>query len=371
MIKFNDIQGVLKDYPPPEKKKAECLIGVFQGQGVGPEVIKAALVVLEAAADGTHHSFEIKTLDTTTPSSKTVPLSSVITFCESIFDRGGVVMAGPIGGRGVYDLRSHFDLFCKITPLCPSLSLSDAGVIKSEILDGVDILVIRENCSGIYMGQWDEKELDNDLAGTHTFQYSRQETLRILRVAFDLASKRRKRLTLVLKPGGLPTISRIWTEALDEIASERDDVAVEILEVDNAAFQLIRFPKRFDVVVTGNLFGDILSDCGGLLLGSRGMCYSGNFGPCGKAIYQTGHGAAYDIAGSNQANPVAQIHSLSMMLRTSFGLKALPEIIENGVENALNEGWRTPDIAVTGSKVVGTEELGHKIAQAIIKLKAI
>lgn len=371
MITFDDIQYAFPESRIRLDSQTGFLIGVYPGQGIGPEIITVALDILCTAAKGTRHKFTILFPDDTVlgqPEPWQNENSDVIAFCETIFSRGGAVLAGPIGGRGVYNLRSHFDLFCKITPLCPAGALRDVGVIRPEALEWVDILVVRENSGGVYMGRWSEMTLGDDLVGAHSFQYSKAQVLRILRVAFKLASRRRRKLTLVLKQGGLPSISRVWTTALEELAPERNHVTVEMLEVDNAAFQLIQAADRFDVVVADNLFGDILSDCGGLLLGSRGMCFSGNFGTGGKAIFQTGHGAAYDIAGLDTANPVAQVHSLTMMLRTRFGLSTLAGRIETGIQEVLAEGWRTPDIAAPGSKVVGTRELGRRIASKVGQL---
>lgn len=371
MIEFDEIQRAMPAWPSPSNGENGFLIGVFPGQGIGLEVIEVALKILRTAAGGTRFSFNIEVMDNPAASLDSQVVSKdVIAFCESIFARGGAVMAGPVGGRVVYDLRGNFDLFCKITPLVPGAALRSTGVIKPEVLEGINILIVRENSGGIYMGQWSEKNSDNHASATHSFTYRKAEALRILRVAFELAANRRRRLTLILKTEGLPSISRVWITALKELAPEWNHVDCEILEVDNAAFQLIRYPHKFDVVVTGNLFGDILSDCGGLLLGSRGLCFSGNFGKGGNAIYQTGHGAAYDIAGRDKANPIGQLTSLSMMLRTSFALKALSVKIERGITKALSDGWRTPDIAGPGSKIVGTRELGRQIALAIENLNS-
>jgi 3-isopropylmalate dehydrogenase len=362
------MQWAFPDCPPPSGRKAEFVVGVFPGQGIGPEVIAVAMDVLQAVTSQRQPSVTARFFTgaaTIQQEGGQTDMNALIGFCNDVFARDGVVLAGPIGGRGVYELRAHFDLFCKLTPLCPTEALRDAGVIRAEVLDDVDILVVRENSGGIYMGQWHEMMRGNDLIATHSFQYSKEQVLRILRVAFALAARRRRKLTLVLKPGGLPSISRVWQQAISELAPEWAQVVVDLLEVDNAAFQLIQDPRRFDVVVTSNLFGDILSDCGGLLLGSRGMCYSGNYGSGGKAIYQTGHGAAHDLAGSDTANPIAQLHSLIMMLRASFGLEAAAARIETGILQVLAAGWRTPDIAARGSKVVGTRELGRLIVARI------
>jgi 3-isopropylmalate dehydrogenase len=291
----------------------------------------------------------------------------VLAFCESIFEEGGAVLSGPAGGRFVYELRSHFDLFCKVVPLSPLAALFDTGVLKPDALQDVDILLVRENVGGVYFGRWEEERGEHGITASHCFEYRRDQVERILRVAVGLAKARRKRLSLVLKAEGIPSISRLWIEVWNGLL-KGSDLDYEILQVDNAAFQLIHAARNFDVVVSTNLFGDILADCGGLLLGSRGVCFSGNFGSNGMAVYQTGHGAAYDLAGSDRANPIGQILSLAMLLQVSFGLPELADRIKSGIEKTLGEGWRTPDIMVPGCRVVGTQELGRRISQAIEEL---
>jgi 3-isopropylmalate dehydrogenase len=167
-----------------------------------------------------------------------------------------------------------------------------------------------------------------------------------------------------LKTEGIPSISRLWVKVLEELVRDVD-LRTEVLQVDNAVFQLLREARNLDVIVSPNLFGDILADSGGLLLGSRGMCFSGNLGRDGMAVYQTGHGGAHDLAGSDRANPIGQIHSLSMLLRTSFGLTGSADLIERAVERTLRDGWRTPDIDAPGRKIIGTREMGRRIAQAV------
>ena len=350
------------------EERSEYTIGVLPGEGIGPEVIEASLHVLDAATRGEALPFRVRMggkigLPARQETGRELT-SEVVDFCESVFAEGGAVLCGPAGGRFVYDLRSRFDLFCKIIPLRPLVPLQDTGVIKAEALKDVDILVVRENVGGIYFGRWEERQAKEGLTATHSFDYRQALVERILGVAMAFARTRRRRLTMVLKTEGIPSISRLWIKVLEDLR-QGEDLRIEILQVDNAVFQLLHDARCFDVIVTPNLFGDILADCGGLLLSSRGMCFSGNLGRDGRAVYQTGHGGALDLAGKDRANPIGQIHSLSMLLRVSFGLKELAGRIETAVEKTLQDGWRTPDINGPGRRIVGTREMGHRIAQAL------
>jgi 3-isopropylmalate dehydrogenase len=352
---------------PPEER-AHYTIGVLPGEGIGPEVIEASLLVLDAVSRETAIPFEVLTggkigLQAMQETGH-VLTPDVIEFAESTFTEGGALLCGPAGGRFVYELRARFDLFCKIIPLRPLVPLQDTGVIKAEALEDVDILIVRENVGGIYFGRWEERQGTQGWTATHSFDYRQDLVERILRVAIGLSCARRRRLSLVLKTEGIPSISRLWIKILEELVQDVD-LHTEILQVDNAVFQLLREARSMDVIVSPNLFGDILADSGGLLLGSRGMCFSGNLGRDGMAVYQTGHGGAQDLAGSDQANPIGQIHSLSMMLRTSFGLSEAADRIEAAVDRTLRDGWRTPDINAPGCKIIGTQEMGLRIAQAV------
>ncbi|MEW5901693.1 MAG: isocitrate/isopropylmalate family dehydrogenase, partial [Acidobacteriota bacterium] len=278
--------------------------------------------------------------------------------------RGGALLCGPGGGRFVYDLRARFDLFCKISPVRPLASLLDAGAVKPEAKKGADIFLVRENAGGDYFGRWQQEENRGKKIASHHVEYREEEVERIVRVALGLAKNRRGRLTLVLKSHGLPAISELWASVTEKLVKD-SGVRLEILEADNAAFQLIQAARDFDVAVSSNLFGDILADCAGLLLGSRGLCFSGNFGTDGKAVYQTGHGAAYDLQGRDQANPVGQILSLALLLEVSFGLTGMATVILNGLEKTLGEGWRTADIASPGHRVVGTREFGQRLIDSL------
>lgn len=359
----------LGESPPLHRPLEPHVIGVLTGEGVGGEVVPVALELLDTLAAHTGAAFEIRhggMIGTSALGHFGKCLTEDVTqFCESTFADGGAIFCGPGGDRFVYELRARFDLFCKFTPLRPLPALVDVGVIRSECLADVDIVAVRENTGGLYLGQWGLEESATDgKEAFHRFAYRQATVDRIVRAGAVLASHRRGMLTITTKPGGVPSISALWAERAKHICEEVG-VSLRVLEIDNAAYQIIADARSFDVVVSPNMFGDVLADCGALLLGSRGLSYSGNFAHGGKAVYQTGHGAAYDIAGSDRANPVGQILSLAMMLRESFALHSQAAAIMVAVDTTLAQGFRTPDIAAPGSRVVGTRELGERIAQAL------
>lgn len=345
------------------------LIGILPGEGVGPELIDVALTILTAVSATTSIQFEIITggpigLPARKETGRDLS-DEVIDFCQSIFNRYGVIFCGPGGGRFVYELRSHFDLYCKFVPIRPIPALHDTGVLCPEARTGVDIVIVRENTGGVYLGEWGQDERHTTTA-YHRFSYTETHVDRILKVAARLAGRRRQRLTVVLKPGGVPAISSLWQRKMQEVCAAFP-LDLQMLEIDNAMYQIIANAHAFDVVVAPNMFGDVLADGAGLLLGSRGLCFSGNFNDTRAAVYQTGHGAAYDLTGTDQANPVGQIHALAMMLRESCHLPALAAAVEAAVEATLVAGFRTPDIAGIGNKTVGTVELGCRIADRVAK----
>lgn len=362
------LYGMIPGWTSPSGEKAEYTIGVLPGEGIGPEIIEVSLSILDALTQGTPVRFKVdKGGDigiAALHKTGEVLTKEVISFVETVFLEGGAVLCGPGGGRFVYKLRSQFDLFCKVTPIQPLPALLDVSVVKTDNLKEVDILIVRENAGGIYFGQWEETQESDGLKASHTFEYREDQVKRILDIAVALASRRRGRLSLVLKPNGIPSISNLWIDVFRSV--ERDvNLESQILEADYAAYQLIHAAQAFDVILCPNLFGDILSDLGGVLMGSRGMSFSGNFGKDGRAVYQTGHGAAYDLSGRDQANPIGQLCSLAMLLRVSFGQQGLARRIEAATEKVLREGWRTPDIASPGCRVIGTRELGQRIVEAI------
>jgi 3-isopropylmalate dehydrogenase len=351
---------------------SSLIIGVLKGEGIGPDVIQAALLVLSALESLGNNRFEVRfggLIGEEAESHYGESLSEeVVKFCRDVFLQRGAVLCGPGGGRFVYDLRRRFDLFCKLSPLKVSAELIHASHIKSVYLQNVDILLIRENVSGIYQGKWKETHIHSEgRRAEQTFYYEESQVRRILEVAVRIAAHRHGRIALPIKDAGIPTISRLWRDCLSEIAV-RYGVKYSLLNVDHMAYQLAQNPRDFDVIIASNLFGDILADLGGVLLGSRGLTYSGNFSSTGAAVYQTNHGACYDLKGKNEANPVGQILSLAMLLRESFGLIREACLIEYGVADVWRQGWRTADLAEEGCRVLGTKEIGDLIADSVIKL---
>jgi 3-isopropylmalate dehydrogenase len=349
--------------------KGEFTIGILTGEGIGSEVITGALEVLEAVACHSQFSFDIcygGLIGKTAVEAHGKALTpEVIEWCESVFANEGAILCGPGGGRFVYEMRARFQLFCKFTPIRPYPELRDTGVLRPEALSNIDLVVVRENVSGLYFGEYDRQV---DASGidrvTYTFGYRRDEIQRIIQAGINLARHRRRRLSLVVKPGGVPAVSQLWIEVFNQLVTDAD-ITTDIIEVDNASYQIIAAASDFDVIVAPNLFGDILSDGAALLLGSRGMSYSGNFGENGIATYQTGHGAAHDISDKDIANPLGQILSTAMMLRESFGLFHAADAIETAIGKILAAGIRTVDIAAPDSQVVGTREMVRLVVAAV------
>ena len=199
---------------------------------------------------------------------------------------------------------------------------------------------------------------------SHRYAYSEAQVHRILRSAFNAARRRQGKVCVTTKPGGIPSISELWRTQAEALSAETG-VKLSVLEIDNAVYQLIANPQNFDVVASPNMFGDVLADAGALLLGSRGMSYSGNFGSGGKAVYQTAHGAAHDLAGTDRANPLGQVLSVAMMLRESFDLPEASDRICRAVDTVLARGLRTPDIAAKNSIIVGTKEMSRLVRDAV------
>jgi 3-isopropylmalate dehydrogenase len=345
------------------------LIGVLGGEGIGPDVMGAALEVLEAARSAGGSDFEIRQggaigRDAELMTGRALT-EEVAAFCAGLFDEGGVLLCGPGGGRFVYDLRRRFDLFCKISPLKPMGCLLEAGRLKSRCVEGVDILIVRENVGGVYQGDWRETAHERDgRVCEHAFRYSEVQVRRLLDAAASLAAQRRGNLAVVVKEGGIPAVSALWRDIGNDAAS-RAGVAPSFVDIDLAAYRLVADPLSFDVLAAPNLFGDVLADVGAVLLASRGMSFSGNFAESGAAVYQTNHGSALDLAGQGRANPIGQIASTAMMLRESFGLAREAAWIEDAVEETLRLGFRTFDIAEPGATIVGTAELGQRIAAEV------
>ena len=347
----------------------ELNIGILMGEGVGPEVIPASVSVLSAIEHSTSLNINISHggligRDAKEAFGKALS-DEVIAWSKQLFNENGAILCGPAGSRFVYEMRSEFDLYCKFTPVKPNPILSDIGVIKSTALKNVDLMLVRENASGDYYG---ESIRETDLHGRnrvkHSFAYFADEVHRIIDVAIRLARQRRGKLCLVIKSDGIPGVSKLWSDIFNEQVHDTS-LDTSILEIDNAVYQIIAAADRFDVIVSPNMFGDILADNASLLLGTRGLSYSGNFGASGIATYQTGHGAAYNLAGQDIANPIGQILSVAMMFRESFGLPNIAGVIEESVNEVLLSGIRTQDIAAPGTTIVGTAEMGERIAELV------
>ncbi len=355
------------------EKRTFLTLGVLRGEGIGPEVIDATLRVLQAIESCSGElRFRLRfggEIGEAAIQDCGQPLSpQVCEFCAEIFADSGAVLAGPGGNRFVYQARRQFALFYKLNPLVPATVPLRASRMRPEYTKNVDILVLRENLGGVYQGTWEEKtSTGTGRMAAQRFWYSEEQIRSILLVAVDFALKRRGELTVVVKPNGVPTISALWVECARELASQYA-LKLQVLEIDYATFSLIQEPQQFDVVVTPNLFGDILADVGGVLLGSRGLCYGGSFSATNAAIYQTNHGAAYDLAGTDRANPVGQMYSLAMLLRESFGLQREANLIHTAVTWVWQSGIRTDDLAEPGCRSVGTREMGELVADAVRKL---
>jgi 3-isopropylmalate dehydrogenase len=347
------------------------IIGIIEGTGIGPEIIRAALHVLEAVEQVIGIKFEVRHggpigEEAEVLLGQSLP-DSVVRFCEEVFDRSGAILSGPGGRRYVYDLRRRFDLFCKFVPIQPWPQLARVGHIASQYLQNVDLLIVRDNVGGVYQGQWQNRATAEGLVAEHSFSYSESQVRRLAEVAVRAAAGRRGKLHVIVKQDGVPTISALWQE-VSLSAARKYHVEAVIMNVDLAAYELIQHPAKFDVLVTPNLFGDILVDVAGVLMGSRGVTFSGNFEANGKAVYQTNHGCAQDIAGTDVANPAGQILSLAMLLRESFGLVEPAALIEEALVSVWNQGWRTADLAEPGCRLLGTRAMADRVAQQIFHI---
>jgi 3-isopropylmalate dehydrogenase len=358
--------------PVQDRERArKPVIGILKGEGVGSEVISAALSVLTALESSSELRFELRhggAIGTEAEAQCGKPLSAeVIEFCRNIFADGGAILAGPGGGRFVYDLRREFDLFCKISPLHPCPALIADNRLKPEHVRGVDILLVRENVAGLYQGNWRENSSHNgERKAEQSFSYTENEVRRILTVTARIAAERRGHFHVIVKDGGVPAITKLWRDCALEIA-RAGSVQCHVLNVDLAVYRVIQHPQEFDVIVSSNLFGDILADLGGVLLGSRALSFSGNFSSAGAAVYQTNHGAAYDLAGKNQANPAGQIYSLAMLLRESFGLVREADLIETALAEIWRKGSRTADLVHDGNPL-GTSEMAERVTNEVLRL---
>jgi 3-isopropylmalate dehydrogenase len=343
------------------------VVGILRGEGSGPELIDAACHVLDAVAESCRLNFCIK------PGGDIGFLSAertgefltdeVAEFCRKIFAAGGAIMAGAAGGRFVYDMRRRFELYYKLNPLRSYPELRDVCRIKLPAKP-LDILVVRENLQDLYQGDGVETSSENGREILHSFVHSEKQVRAVMQVAAATAQRRRNILAVISKSSGLPAIHSLWRACALEIAGSLG-VEVSLFDIDYAAYKLLQEPEAFDVIVAPNCFGDILSDLGGVLAGSRGLTFGASYAADGAAVYQTNHGAAHDRAETNTANPAGQIFSLAMMLRESFGLQAAARLIEDSVRAVWRARWRTADLAEPGCKITGTREFEEMVTREI------
>jgi 3-isopropylmalate dehydrogenase len=343
------------------------LVGVLEGAGIGPSLISAALEVLESVGRVVNVRFDVRRggligEDAIARHGTWLP-DGTIAFCDEILNQGGAILSGPGGGRYVYDLRRRFNLFCKLVPVRPAPELARAGVVRTSHA-GLDLLIVRDNIAGVYQGDWTQQGHGEARVATHTFSYREPDVRRIVTVAARAAASRRGGFTVVVKDGGVPAISELWRDVATNIGDQWG-VAPRFINVDALAYEIIRYPERFDVIVAPNLFGDIIADLTGVLIGSRGLTFSGNFDSLGRGVYQTNHGCAHDLVGTDTANPGAQLLSLAMLLREAFGLDHAATLIEHALASVWREGWRTADIAEPGCRIVGTGAMTERVAKSI------
>ncbi|MDR3459026.1 MAG: isocitrate/isopropylmalate family dehydrogenase [Verrucomicrobiae bacterium] len=346
------------------------MIGVLEGTGVGPAVIDSALLVLRAVETALDLKFEVRFggligEDAIKEHGQWLP-ENTMEFCADVFQVGGAILNGPGGGRYVYDLRKRFDLFCKFVPVQPAPELARAGKISPQFLKDVDLLIVRDNTGGVYQGRWGDRATENGRVAEHSFSYSEGEVHRLVEVAARAAARRRGGLHVIVKDGGVPTVTALWRDIGTAVA-HKYGLEAKFMNIDLAAYELIQNPTRFDVIVAPNLFGDIIADICGVLVSSRGVTFSGNFTPHGHGVYQTNHGCAHDLAGTDVANPAGQILSLAMLLRESFGLEEPAALIERSLAETWQAGWRTADIAEAGCTILGTDAMAAKVAEQVLR----
>lgn len=345
------------------------------GDGIGPDIIREAIVSLNRVGEIYGHEFNFteKPAGGIAIDTCGCPLpEDTIEACK----KSDSVLLGAVGGpkwdhlggndrpeKALLGLRGELKLFANLRPALLHRQLKDACPLKPEIIgDSLDILIVRELTSGIYFGKRGRNAEDD--SAYDTMYYSVPEIERVLRVGFDAAMKRGKKVCVVDKANILET-SRLWREVTARVAKDYPEVEYSHLYVDNCSMQLVRNPKQFDVIITTNMFGDILSDEASMLTGSIGMLASASLGETSLGMYEPIHGSAPDIAGKDIANPIATVLSAAMMLRYSFGLEKEAQAIEKAVDKVLDDGYRTADIMQDGMKQAGTREMGALIAAAI------
>lgn len=352
----------------PRSPREPHRIGVLPGEGSGPEIVAVAMDVLAALSETTGVAFDVRYGGAigieAERASGTALSEEVAEFCAATFAAGGAVLAGAGGGRFVYDLRRRFDLFCKVSPIRTWPALAGVSRLRCRRPDEVDILVVRENVGGVYYSEWAAERAGGSLVLRQQTMHPESGVRRIVTAAARMAAGRRGRLAVVVKQGGLPELSACW-EAAARDAAAAVGVEAEPLDVDLAAYRLVQEPEAFDVVVAPNLFGDVLSDLGGVIAGSRALTFGGSFSGDGSAVYQTNHGSAHDLARTDRANPAGQVLALAMLLRESFALEREATLIEQALHDVWSCGVRTADLAEPGARSVGARETGRRLVEAL------
>ena len=352
-------------------------IAILPGDGIGPEIVAEAVKVIDFLKENA--GFDVAMTEAPIGGAgydaggKPLPDETLALVKES-----DAILLGAVGGpqyealpremrpeRGLLGLRSELELFSNLRPAILYPQLAEASSLKPEIVSGLDIMIVRELTGGIYFGQPRAiTEKDGERYAYNTAGYKESEIERIGRSAFDIAMKRDKRVCSVDKANVLE-VSELWREVMENVAKDYPEVELSHMYVDNAAMQLVKWPKQFDVMVTSNLFGDVLSDCAAMLTGSIGMLPSASLDSNGKGMYEPIHGSAPDIAGMGVSNPLATILSVSMMLRYSLNEIALADRIEAAVGKVLDDGLRTPDIMSDGCIEVNTVAMGDAVVAAL------
>ena len=350
---------------------------ILPGDGIGPEIIGATMQVLATLRreHGLDAEWQEALLGGCAVDAKGKPLPDETLAAAKSAD---AILLGAVGGpqydklerplrpeRGLLALRRELELFANLRPALLYPQLAAASTLRADVVAGLDIMILRELTGGIYFGQPRGIEIrDNERVGFNTLVYRESEIERIVRTGCEIAMKRNKKLCSVDKANVLE-VSELWREVAERVAREYPEIELSHMYVDNAAMQLVRAPKQFDVVVTSNMFGDILSDCAAMLTGSIGMLPSASLDANGKGLYEPIHGSAPDIAGRNMANPLATILSLAMMLRYTLDRADLAERVEAAIGKVLDQGLRTADIMAEGMTQVGTREMGTAVVAAL------
>ena len=359
----------------------EYKIALIPGDGIGPEIVREAKKVLDKVCDKYHHTFTYSEilLGGASIDVHGVPLTQEAIDSAKASD---AVLMGSIGGdaktspwyklepskrpeAGLLSIRKELNLFANLRPAYLYNELKAACPLRDEIIgDGFDMIIVRELTGGLYFGELKSVEENGVKTAIDTLTYNENEIRRIAVKAFEIAKKRSKKVTSVDKANVLDS-SRLWRSVVDQVAKDYPEVTLEHMLVDNCAMQLVRDPKQFDVILTENMFGDILSDEASMVTGSIGMLSSASLNETKFGLYEPSHGSAPDIAGQNKANPIATILSAAMMLRYSLDLDQEADAVEAAVQKVLTDGYRTGDIMSEGGKLVGTAEMGDLIAAAV------